>query len=173
VTRSAVPGPAVRRSTGRWPTGTRSAGRRPDRARSGGSVSILFAIGMTMVLLIIGLSVDGGGQIREARRATDLAAEAARAGGQQIDIAAAIGGDPTVLDPELASAAALSYLDGMAARAGVRYAARQVTFSDDDHVIHVSVTIRYQTVLLDALPVGALDSLDATGSATATPILSP
>jgi len=130
-----------------------------------------------MVIAIIALSVDGGGQIRERMRAQALAAEAARAGGQMIDIADALAGDPTVLDEGRARAAALAYLADAAGQPGhpgsLTYSDETVTFLPGDHVIQVSVTIRYSTLLLSALPIASVDHLDATGSASARPVPSP
>ena len=67
---------------------------------------------MSMVLLV-GLAVDLSGQVLAKQRAQDIAAEAARAGGQQLQGAAAIRGSAAVLDPHAATAAASTYLAGV------------------------------------------------------------
>ena len=135
--------------------------------RDSGGVSILFAIGMTAVMLIIGLSVDGGGQLRETQRASDIAAEAARAGGQQIDVADAIAGRPTVLDQTAARAAVQSYLDQAAADDGITVRHYSVSFPDTLH-ISVSVQLEYHTAVLTFI--GVRD-LTANGSGTAALVL--
>lgn len=64
---------------------------------------------LTLVLLV-GLAVDLGGQVHAKQRAQDIAAEAARAGGQQIQAGSAIRGQDAVVDPGPAVAAARAYL---------------------------------------------------------------
>lgn len=75
-----------------------------------GRVSLFLAAGMIGVLAIIGLAFDGAGQLRSMQRADNLAAEAARTGGQSIDRAKAIEGGPKVIDQVAARAAVSSYL---------------------------------------------------------------
>ena len=75
----------------------------------------LLAIGLTAILMIIGLSVDAGGVMRTTHRADDIAAEAARVGGQVIDVSAILAGHPHVLDTsnddQAIKAAVNQYLD--------------------------------------------------------------
>jgi len=93
---------------------------RPLRARHGrcgagerGSVAI-WAITTAMTLtLLAGLAVDLGGQVYAKQRAQDVAAQAARAGAQQLQGPAAIRGQGALLDPTRAVAAARAYLDGV------------------------------------------------------------
>ena len=78
-----------------------------------GSVAI-WAITTAMTLtLLVGLAVDLGGQVYAKQRAQDIAAQAARAGGQQLQGPAAIRGQGAVLDPAAAVAAARTYLAGV------------------------------------------------------------
>jgi hypothetical protein len=142
------------------------AGSRRHRSDAGG-ISILFAIGMTAVMLIIGLSVDGGGQIREVQRANDIAAEAARAGGQQITVADAIAGRPAVLDQPNARAAVRSYLATAAADDGITVTGYTVTFPDGRH-IEVALRLEYHTVVLAVIGVA---DLTADGFGTAVLVL--
>jgi hypothetical protein len=79
-----------------------------DRDR--GSVSILFAVGVVMTVLIIGVVVDGGGDIRAQLQANQIAMEAARTGGQAIDLALAIPGAARQINHDAAKTAILSYL---------------------------------------------------------------
>lgn len=78
---------------------------RSGRHRDSGGISILLAICLTAVLMVIGLSVDGGGVMRTTQRADDIAAEAARVGGQAINVQAAIAGSPHLLDTRDSGAA--------------------------------------------------------------------
>ena len=79
-----------------------------DRER--GSVAV-WAITAAMTLtLLVGLAVALGGQVYAKQRAQDIAAQAARAGGQQLHPGTAIRGQGAVLDPAAATAAARAYL---------------------------------------------------------------
>ncbi|MFC1419563.1 pilus assembly protein TadG-related protein [Streptacidiphilus cavernicola] len=81
------------------------------RDAEAGTLSIFVAICATMMLMLTGLVMDGGGRLRAIERADALAQEAARAGGQQIDQAALLRGQGLKLDPAAAEAAANAYLD--------------------------------------------------------------
>lgn len=106
-----------------------------------GRIALLVVIMAFGVLVAIGLAVDGGGKMRTLQRADNLAAEAARAAGQAIDLDQAALGGPKVADPDRAVAAAHRYL----AAAGVT---GTVTLSGDRQLITVTVTARYDTVIL-------------------------
>jgi Putative Flp pilus-assembly TadE/G-like len=111
-----------------------------------GSISLLAVVMAFAVLAMIGLSVDGGGKVRAAERADNIASEAARAAGQAILTPQAIQGGAKVIDPSAAVAAAQQYL----ATAGVR---GTVTVSDDRTHVTVTVTIVYRTVFLELIGV--------------------
>ncbi|MFD8756038.1 pilus assembly protein TadG-related protein [Kitasatospora sp. NPDC059577] len=93
---------------------TTAARRRPlDRFAGGhdrGSIGLWAAILVPSLLLIIGLTIDGGGKIRADERAERIAQEAARTGGQQLDAGKAIPGKAIAVDPDKAVAAAQAYL---------------------------------------------------------------
>ena len=77
-----------------------------------GSVTIwMITTALTMVLLV-GLAVDLGGQVLAKQHAQVVAFEAARAGGQQLQGAAAVLGQAAVVDPAGAVAAASTYIAG-------------------------------------------------------------
>ena len=135
-------------------------------SRDRGGVSIMFAVGMTAVMLIIGLSVDGGGQIRETQRADDIAAEAARAGGQEIDMTNIVA-TPIVIDQHDARAAVQSYLDQAAASDGITISGYTVTFPDTQHIT-VQLKLDYHTAVLSIINV---TNLTASGSGTAVLVL--
>ena len=77
-----------------------------------GSVTIwMITTALTMVLLV-GLAVDLGGQVLAKQHAQVVAFEAARAGGQQLQGAAAVLGQAAVVDPAGAVVAASTYIAG-------------------------------------------------------------
>ncbi|GGJ89843.1 membrane protein [Pilimelia anulata] len=131
----------------------RLAGVRGDR----GGVSIFVAMLAPVLLLLVGLVVDGAGQIRALQRADNVAAQAARTAGQAIDLPAAVGGGVKRIDPAAANQAAAQYL----ASAG---ATGTVTVAPDRQSVTVTATITHRPVLLSAFGYG---SRDVTGEATA------
>ncbi|WBB71011.1 hypothetical protein [Micromonospora sp. WMMD812] len=116
---------------------------------------------MVGVLAIIGLSFDGAGQLRTLQRADNLAAEAARSGGQAIDRATAIAGGPKRIDEPQARAAVADYL------AAADTAGHTVTFPvvDGETLIRVRVTITYRRSMLGLF--GFDDTVTVSGEATA------
>lgn len=136
---------------------------RADRDR--GRVSIFLAIALFAVLVIIGLSFDAAGRLRTLQRANNLAAEAARAGGQQIDVERAMVDGVQVVDMDAAAAAALAYLR----RAGVAGNARWVTqgdgCADTARCLRVEVEMTYEMVMLPVF--GFPEQVTVDGSATA------
>ncbi|GAB3948644.1 pilus assembly protein TadG-related protein [Micromonospora vulcania] len=129
-----------------------------------GRVSIFLAVTMVGVLAIVGLSVDGAGQLRTLQRADNLAAEAARAGGQAIDRATAIEGGPKRINQAEARVAVTHYL----AAAGV--ASHTVSFPQvaGETLVRVRVTITYRRSMLGLF--GMADTVTVTGEATARAI---
>jgi hypothetical protein len=128
-----------------------------------GRVSIFLAIALAGMLMIIGLAYDGAGHLRSLQRAHNLAAEAARAGGQAIDVAQAIEGGDKQIDRSAARAA----VDAYRAAAGVT--GPPPTFStgpNGEQLIEVQVTLSYDNVFLDVF--GFADTTTVTGTATAT-----
>ncbi|MET8201741.1 pilus assembly protein TadG-related protein [Micromonospora taraxaci] len=143
-----------------------ASGLAPDHSHSGehGRVSIFLAVTMIGVLAIIGLSFDGAGQLRTLQRAQNLAAEAARAGGQAIDRATAIEGGPKRIDQKEAVKAVGSYL-AVAGTAGHTVSFPQV---DGETRIRVTVTITYHRSMLGPFVSGK--TVTVTGEATASAI---
>ena len=82
-----------------------------DDPERGSATIWMITTALTMVLLV-GLAVDLGGQVLAKQHAQVVAFEAARAGGQQLQGAAAVLGDAAVVDPAGAVAAASNYLAG-------------------------------------------------------------
>lgn len=88
------------------PPGTRRRVGAGDR----GSITVWAAVTTVTMIVLVGLVVDIGGHVRAQQRAHDLAAQAARAGGQQIQAPDALLGDTPELDTARAVAAAQTYL---------------------------------------------------------------
>lgn len=130
--------------------------RRGTRADDG-RIAILVLIMGIGVLVMIGLAVDGGAKARALARADNIAAEAARAGGQAINLDQAATGGAKVVDPAKARTEAMRYL----ADAGVT---GTVTPTDGGRRLHVDVSISFDTKLLSLIGVG---SMTVTGSADA------
>lgn len=99
------------------------------RDRERGSVTVwMISTALTMVLLV-GLAVDLSGQVHAKQRAQDIAAQAARAGGQQLQGATAIRGQGAVVDPAAAVTAADTYIagaEGVTGRASVAAGTRVI-----------------------------------------------
>ena len=127
-------------------------GWRDDR----GSVSLFAATAAIGMVILAGLAVDLGGQVHARQHAVDVARQAARAAGQQLQAAPAVRGDALATDPRRAVAAARSYL----AAADVR---GTVTLTGGTAVT-VTTTDSYDTVFLAIL---GINQLQVTGRAQA------
>jgi hypothetical protein len=126
-----------------------------------GRVSLFLAAAMIGVLAIIGLAFDGAGQLRSMQRADNLAAEAARTGGQSIDRAKAIEGGPKEIDEVAARAAVASYL----AAAGVAGHSVEFPVVDGEKLVRVRVTVTYDRYMLGLFGFG--NAVTVSGEATA------
>lgn len=124
-----------------------------------GAISVFLAVLVPGLLLIIGLAVDGGAKVAATQRANAIADEAARAGGQALDVAAALAGEVRV-DPPAAVTAAEGYLD----RNDV---AGSVTVVDGD-TLQVTTTISEPTTFLGLI---GISTLTVEGSGTADLII--
>ncbi|MFE7586588.1 TadE/TadG family type IV pilus assembly protein [Streptomyces gardneri] len=130
---------------------------RHPRLSDRGSLSAYFALATVAILMVMGLLVDGGGALNTANRATSLAQEAARAAGQQLDVARAVEGTAITVDPAAAQAAAQDYL----AAAGAQGTA---TISDGGQRITVTVNDAYSTSFARFVGLG---TIQVTGTANA------
>lgn len=126
---------------------------RPDER---GSITIWMATASAGMTLMVGLAVDLGGQVHAQQRAHDLAAQAARAGGEQVQAAPAIEGDYVRIDAAAAKNAAQDYLS--AAHADGTVAITGGT------TLSVHVTDTYQPRFLGVLGIG---NLKVSGEASA------
>jgi len=121
---------------------------RGDRER--GSVSLFFVMVTLALLVIIGLVVDGGAQIRNRQRADTSAQEAARAAGQAVNPAAAINGDGAQLQLGTAQAAAQQYLTSAGVQGNVT--------TTGGTTVHVHTTTTYSPAFLGVIGVGSLSA---------------
>ncbi|WP_341718426.1 hypothetical protein QQG74_01050 [Micromonospora sp. FIMYZ51] len=126
-----------------------------------GRVSVFLAVALFGVLAIIGMAFDGAGQLRTLQRAENLAAEAARTGGQAIDRATAIEGGPKRINQPQARRAVARYLSAAGA------SGHNVSFPvvDGETLIQVRVTITYQRAVLGLF--GFSHTVTVSGEATA------
>jgi Flp pilus assembly protein TadG len=119
-----------------------------------GSASLFYAVLALAFFMVIGLVVDGAGAIKATQQADQIAAQAARQAGQQLDATSLIQGTKAVtVDPVAARVAAEKYI----AAAGATGA---VSVSGDK--IRITVQTQYHPLFLSAVGIG---SLTADGSA--------
>lgn len=97
-----------RRDGGKWARRGMSFNR-AGRYRDAGSISILIATGGLVMIILVGMAVDLSGQVFTQQHARDIARQAARAGGQQLQPAPAIRGLGVRADPAAAVRAARTY----------------------------------------------------------------
>ena len=121
-----------------------------------GSITVWLALSSFLMIFLVGLAVDLGGQVHAHERAHDLAAQAARASGEQVEGGPAIQGHDLAISPAAARAAAESYLDA----AGV---SGNVAITNGNTII-VTVHDSYDPRFLGLL---GINRLDVTGTATA------
>ena len=133
--------------------------QQPDAER--GAIGVFLVVLVPGLLLIIGLAVDGGAKVAATQRANAIADEAARAGGQALDVSVALTGQVRV-DPAAAVAAAQEYLT----RNDVPGA---VTVVDGD-TLRVTTTISRPTTFLGLI---GISTLTVEGSGTADLITGP
>ena len=127
-----------------------------DEDRERGSVSIWLATASLVMIVLVGLAVDLGGQVHTQQRARDVAAQAARVGGEQILAGPAIRGQGLQADSGAAKSAARDYLSA----AGV---SGSVTIQGGDTLV-VTTSDTYQTMFLGII---GLNRMTVTGHASA------
>lgn len=128
-----------------------------ERPRDGGYATA-FVIVLTLALMaVIGLAVDGGSAAAAHARAQTAAAEAARAGADQIDLEHFRSTGITRLDPAAASTAAADWLTTVEQTGTVTATTGAVT---------VTVTGAQGTQVLGIV---GIDAIEVTATATAEP----
>jgi Flp pilus assembly protein TadG len=139
------------------PAPSRRQGLHRLREDQDGRVTAFVVIIVTAILLFAGLVLDGGLALAAKVRALGEAQEAARAGAQEIDLAAYRADGTLRLAPQQASAAARNYL----AAAG-----HTGTVSVAGNTVNVTVTVSQSTHLLRLVGLG---SITVTGTGQAQP----
>jgi Flp pilus assembly protein TadG len=129
---------------------------RPRARDERGSIAVWLALASFAMIFLVGLAVDLGGQVHAHERAHDVAAQAARAGGEEVNGGSAIQGTGLSANPTAARAAAQRYLD----QAGV-HGTVAVTGND---TITVTVHDTYDPQFLGLI---GIHHLDVTGTASA------
>ena len=123
--------------------------------RDKGSVTIWLALASFVMIVLVGVAVDLSGQVYAQQHARDIAAQAARTAGQQIDASRGVRGIGAQTNTAQAIAAAKSYI----AAAGME---GDATITGGGTTITVSVVDTYETKFLSII---GLTSLRVTGSA--------
>lgn len=123
--------------------------------RERGSVAVWMVTTALTMILLVGLAVDLSGQVHAKQRAQDIAAEAARSGGQQLQGAAAIRGVGAVVDPAAAVRAANTYIAGAPGVTG------RGTIASGGRVV-TDTQMTYSTIFLGLI---GIRSLTVTGHA--------
>ena len=126
------------------------------RRQERGSITVWMATATAAMTLLVGLAVDLGGQVHAQQRAHDLAAQAARAGGERIQAAPAIEGEYVRIDAVAARKAAADYLAAAAVDGTVTITGGTT--------LTVHVTGTYRPRFLGVIGIGALS---VSGSASA------
>lgn len=120
-----------------------------------GSISVLIMTASMIMVVLVGLAVDLTGQVHAQQHARDVAAQAARNAGEQVEAASAIRGDTLTVNTGQAAAAARQYLSAAGVSGGVTVHGTTMTVTTHD---------RYATKFLSIIGLG---SLPVTGHSTA------
>lgn len=122
--------------------------RRNLRYDERGSVSIWAVLIVAAFTLIVGIAVDLTGQVNAKMRAGDIAAQAARVAGQQVDPDALMSGQTTTrVNTDSARRAALTYIVG----AGMT---GSVTLEAGGRELHITTTAEYRPIFLGSIGLG-------------------
>ena len=122
-------------------TTTRAGASPRPRGDDRGAVTLFLCIAAIGLLALAGLVVDGGAKVRATQRADRLAAEAARAVGQAVNVSAVLSGTAVRVDARAALAAAQDYLDAAGSDG-------TVAVEPDGRSIRVSTAATSHTVFL-------------------------
>lgn len=136
--------------------------------REAGRISVFLAVAITGLLAVLGAAVDATGQLRTLLRADNLAAEAARAAGQAVDVDAVAGTGQHQLDRDQAIRYAAEYL----AAAGHDQPGSDWTVepSPDGTAVEITVQLTYQPRILGLF---GRPPTRVTGTATAVLVSQP
>lgn len=121
-----------------------------------GSVSLWLAMSASVMTMVIGIAVDLTGQVYAQQHARDIAAQAARAGGQRISAPSAVRGLAARADTVAAVQAARTYLSASDVTGSVRIS--------EGTTLTVNTTGTYQTKFLSII---GINTIPVHGSAEA------
>lgn len=121
-----------------------------------GSVTSWLALSSVVMIILVGLAVDLTGQVHAQQHARNVAAQAARAGGQQLNAPQAVRGLGVQADPYQAAQAARAYLSSADISGSVRV--------EGGNTIVVTTNDVYQAKFLSIVGLG---SMPVTGQAEA------
>lgn len=124
-----------------------------------GSVTAFVAVIAVGLVMVAGLVYDGGQVLAAQASARDLAANAARAGAQEVDLDALRSDGLAVLDPDRAISAAVAYLRANGVEGSAVVDGAQVT-------VTVLVEARMRILPVPDRTVRATDSASATTGVT-------
>lgn len=122
-----------------------------------GSITVWIVTASFVMIVLVGMAVDLGGQVYAQQHARDMARQAARAGGQQLQAGPAVRGEGAIADTPRAVQAARAYL-----AAGDVAGDARVT---GGNTIEVTTTAVYTTKFLSII---GINRLTVTGHAEAT-----
>ncbi len=125
--------------------------------RDRGSVTVWLALASFAMVVLVGLAVDLSGQVYAQQHAIDVAGQAARVAGQQVEPSQAVHGTAAQTDTVQAVAAARAYL----ASSGLD---GTVAVTDGGTTIRVTTRATYRTAFLSII---GIQTLGASGSADA------
>jgi Flp pilus assembly protein TadG len=121
-----------------------------------GSITLWMVTASFAMMMLVGLAVDLGGQVHAQQRAHNVAGQAARAGGQEVQAAPAVQGRYVAINAAAARNAAQDYLSTAGVNGTVSIA--------DGTTITVNVTDTYSPKFLSIIGLG---DLPVTGEASA------
>ena len=124
-----------------------------------GSLSTYFVMAVIGAIPLVGLVVDGGGQVRAMQQANDISAETARYAGQSIDIGCATLGSEVSVSPSQAKLAAQRFIEHNPADVELS----SVTV-EGEHTVVVRTRVTYEPIFLGLFGV---DSTQIDGEGTA------
>lgn len=129
-----------------------------------GSASLFYAALAAGFFAIVALVVDGAGAIKATQQADQVASQAARQAGQQLDATSLVQGAAEVkVDPAEARAAAQQYISAAGATGSV-------SVSGDK--IRITTQIVYHPIFLSAVGIGSL-SADGSAEISSTRVTKP
>lgn len=132
------------------------SGPKPSRNQRGSALTTGAVLLVTVFTLILGIAVDLSGQIQTKRQAFDVAAQAARVAGQQLDADRFLdSGGAVRLSTATARRAALAYIEKAGMTGDITIDGTQIT---------VMATAQYTPVVLSLV---GINTLPVTGTANA------